>query len=721
MAKSKLDFDLPFKLKESTAEKLTKYKDFIFALSIVGILLVLLLPIPTFLLDFLLAVSITTSVIILMTSLLINRPLDLSIFPTLLLITAILRLSLNIASTRLILSKGHLGPAAAGHVIKAFGNFVMSGDLVIGVIVYVILTIINFIVITKGSGRIAEVAARFSLDSMPGKQMAIDADLSSGLIDETTAKQRRKELEDESTFFGSMDGANKFVRGDAIAGLLITIINLVAGIIMGIFEKNLSFSEAIHTYSFLTVGDGLVSQIPALIISLAAGLMVTKSGAVGATDKILFGQLSKYPNALALSSGLMICMAFIPGMPFFPFILIGSLTGFFSYTTSSTYKNKHKYPDRPEVYNSKSEVAKDHNSLDKSSESNITKENEEQAISSALQIDILKLELSYNLLPIINNNKQGHQLTEQIKALRKQLAKDMGFIIPSVRIQDNLQLSDNFYSIKVKDLKCAKGEVKADMYLVMNPTGKPIELKGETTVEPTFGLPAMWINESEKEEALNKNYTVVDVATVITTHLTEVIKENIIDLFSYSETQKLLDELGQRHSKLIADTIPDLISISGIQKILQNLLAEGISIRDLSTIMEAINEAARTSKSVRMITELVRTRLARQISFTHTNEEGYIPIIKLSPEREKVFTESLSQIGEEKQLSLPPSALQDFIEKFKVSYEKATNNGESIVLLVPASIRIHTRDIMERFYPSVAVISHNEVHPKSKIKTIDQV
>jgi flagellar biosynthesis protein FlhA len=720
MAEGELTSMLTLKLKGITAEKLARYKDFVFALSIVGILLVLLFPVPTFLLDFLLAISITTSVIILMTALLINRPLDLSIFPTLLLITAILRLSLNVASTRLILSRGHLGPDAAGQIIEAFGNFVMSGHLVIGIIVYIILTIINFIVITKGSGRIAEVAARFSLDSMPGKQMAIDADLSAGLIDEATAKHRRKELEDESTFFGSMDGANKFVRGDAVAGLLITIVNLIAGIVMGVVEKDLPFMKALHTYSVLTVGDGLVAQIPALVISLAAGLMVTKSGAIGSTDKILFAQLSKYPNALALSSSLMICMAFIPGMPFIPFILIGGLIGSCSYFISRDYSGRKKDSNTLEVYNSKKEVSKDLHAGENVNEIGVN-ENEEQAISAALQIDILKLELSYNLLPIINNNLQGYKLTEQIKALRKQLAKDMGFVIPSVRIQDNLQLSNNFYSIKVKDLECAKGEVRANMYMVMHPQGSKIELKGEETKEPTFGLPAMWVDESQKEEALDKDYTIVDVATVITTHLTEVIKENIIDLLSYSETQKLLDELGQKHSKLIADTIPDLVSISSVQRILQNLLAEGVSIRDLSTIMEAINECTRTTKSVRLITEFVRARLARQISYAHVNESGYLPIIKLSQEWEQAFSESLVAIGEDKQLSLAPSKLQEFIEKFKAVYDQLIGQGEIAIILVPANIRPYLREIIARFYPAVSVVSPNEIHPKIQIKTLNQI
>ncbi|MGB8274843.1 MAG: flagellar biosynthesis protein FlhA [Alphaproteobacteria bacterium] len=675
--------------------------DIMLALGVVAILAVLILPLPRWALDISLALSITFSVLILMTVLFIERPLDFSSFPTVLLIATMLRLALNLASTRLILSNGHEGTAAAGRVIQAFGHFVMGGNFVIGIIVFSILVIVNFIVITKGSGRIAEVSARFSLDAMPGKQMAIDADLSAGLINEADARSRRKALEDESTFFGAMDGAAKFVRGDAIAGLLITVINIVGGIIIGVAQMNVTFAQASHSYTLLTVGDGLVTQIPALIVSTAAGMLVSKAGTEGSADKALFGQLGGYPRALGMSASLMAVMGLLPGVPLFPFMLLSGITGFLAWTANSRQVVQEQQQRTDAEATSKVQPA-------------------DEPIANALSIDHVRLELGYALLALINNNK-GERLTDQIKALRRQLAREMGFVLPAVRIQDNMQLPSNTYVIRVKEIESARGDIRPNMLLVMDPRGDAIELAGEQTTEPTFGLPAMWVSEDQREEAQFRGYTVVDPATVITTHLTEVIKDNMAELLSYSETRKLMDELDADHQKLVADVIPQQISVGGVQRVLQNLLAERVSIRDLPTILEGVSEACGFTRNVTAITEHVRSRLARQISEANTNDQDYVPLISLSPPWEQAFAEALVGKGDDLQLSMPPSKLQDFINTVRQVFERQAMIGESPVLLTSPRIRPYVRSIVERFRPSTQVISQNEIHPKTRIKTLGQI
>jgi flagellar biosynthesis protein FlhA len=670
------------------------------ALCVVSILVVLILPMPTWLLDGSLALSITFSVLILMVSLFIQRPLEFSAFPTVLLIATMLRLALNLATTRLILSHGHEGTAAAGHVIQAFGGFVMSGNFVIGVIVFIILVVVNFVVITKGSGRIAEVAARFSLDSMPGKQMAIDADLSAGLIDEATARKRRTQLEDESNFFGAMDGASKFVRGDAVAGLIITFINVVAGIVIGVAQRGLSFGAATQAYTLLTVGDGLVTQIPALVVSTAAGMLVSKAGVSGSMDKALFGQLSAYPSALGLASALTLVLAMLPGIPMLPFLALSALTGGAAWRLTL----RHDAETRAAAEKESAAVAPP----------------KDEPIHTAMQIDQIRLELGYGLLALINN-EHGPKLTDQVRSLRRQIAGEMGFVMPSVRIQDNLQLSANTYVIRVKEIEVGRGDLRPNMLLVMDPRGEPINLPGETTVEPTFGLPALWTAESNREEATFRGYTVVEPQTVVTTHLTEVVKDAMAELLSYSETQKLLDELDKSHQKLIADMVPSQISAGGIQRVLQNLLAERISIRDLPSILEGISEACGYSRNVSVITEHVRARLARQISDAHTNESGFIPLITLSPAWEQAFAEAIVGQGEEKHLAMPPTRLQEFITSVRQTFERHAMGGEAPVLLTSPAIRPYVRSIIERFRPITAVMSQNEIHPKARIRTLGQI
>ncbi len=676
--------------------------DVIFAFGIIAILVVLILPMPPWLLDAALALSLTFSVLILMTVLFIEKPLELSSFPTILLVATMIRLALNLASTRLILAHGHEGNSAAGHVIEAFGSFVMGDNFVIGIIVFAILTIVNFVVITKGAGRIAEVAARFSLDAMPGKQMAIDADLSAGMIDEKEARFRRSQLEQESTFFGAMDGAAKFVRGDAIAGILIVFINVVAGIVIGMVQKDLSFDDASHFYTHLTIGDGLVTQIPALIVSIASGMLVSKAGVSGSAEKAVFAQLSNYPQALIMSAVLMAVLAVIPGIPALPFLIMAGTAGIFAYNTIETRKKTASTKATEEqAAIAKVPVA-------------------EEPISKALAIDNIRVELGYGLLPLVNNPEKG-RLTDQIKGLRRQLAEDMGFILPSVRIQDNLQLAANSYVVRIKEIEAGKGDIRPDMLLCMNPTGDKIELPGEVTREPTFGLPAMWISPDYREEAHFRGYTVVDPATVVTTHITEVIKDNMPDLLSYAETQKLLDELPKAHQKLVADVLPTKITVTGLQRVLQNLVSERISIRDLPTILEGVAEATGFTSNVTMITEHVRARLARQICDQNSNNAGILPLVTLSGEWEQAFAEALVGQGEEKQLAMAPSRLQQFIQSVRTVYEDMAMKGESPVLLTSPGIRPYVRSIIERFRPQTIVMSQNEIHPRAKIRTFAQI
>ncbi|MCC3306557.1 flagellar biosynthesis protein FlhA [Sneathiella sp. HT1-7] len=672
------------------------------ALGVVCILIVLILPMPSWLLDFSLAISITFSVVILMTCLFISKPLDFSSFPTVLLIATMLRLALNLASTRLILSEGHTGPDAAGHVIAAFGSFVMGGNFVIGIIVFSILVLVNFVVITKGSGRIAEVAARFSLDAMPGKQMAIDADLSAGMINEDTARTRRKELEDESGFFGSMDGASKFVRGDAIAGLLITFINIIGGIIIGVAQEGMSFAAAADSYTLLTVGDGLVSQVPALIVSVAAGLLVSRGGVVGSTDKALLGQLGGYPRALGVSSFLLVGLSLLPGVPMIPFLVLAGGIGYSAFVLNRRQEVKAVEEEQLLLENNKAAVPA------------------EEPISTALAIDDLRLELGYGLLSLINDN-EGYRLTDQIKALRRQIASEMGFVMPSVRILDNMQLPANNYLVRVKEVEAGAGDVRPNNLLIMDPQGQNIDLPGEETVEPTFGLPAVWVDTGQREEASFRGYTIVDPATVITTHLTEILKDHMPDLLSYAETQKLLDDLPSVNQKLIADLIPTHISVSGTQRILQNLLSERVSIRDLPTILEGISEATGYSQNINIITEHVRARLARQISAVNTAEDGYIPLITLTPQWEQNFANAIVGQGDDRQLSMAPSQLQEFIARVREVFETLASQGHNPVMLTSPAIRPYVRSIVERFRPSTVVMSQNEIHPKARLKTLAQV
>ncbi|GAB5349254.1 flagellar biosynthesis protein FlhA [Alteriqipengyuania sp. 357] len=686
----------------SFLDRIGANRDLALAIGVIGIIAMLILPMPAWLLDFGLAISITLSVMILMTSLFIEKPLQLSAFPTILLIATMLRLGLNLASTRLILGHGHEGPQAAGGVIGAFGQFLIGGETVIGLTIFIILVVINFVVITKGAGRIAEVAARFSLDAMPGKQMAIDADLGAGMISEEQARERRKELEAESGFFGAMDGASKFVKGDAIAGLLITVINVLVGLIVGVAIHGVAFGEAFTTYTLLTVGDGLVSQIPALIVSTAAGLLVSKGGMSGKTGNALGEQLGRYPKAFAMVSVLMGAFALLPGFPFVPFAFVSAASGYYGWWAS----RKHA----AQVAREKAEEA----------QAEIASAETEEPIANTIAIDAVRVELGYGLLPIIKGSAAEPRLDDQVRALRRQMASDYGFVLPAVRIIDNMALGAHDYRVFIRETEVAAGELRLDKLMVINPGGGDVGLPGDPAREPVFGLPALWINRELRDEAGLRNLTVVDCGTIVTTHLAELVKDNVAELLSYTETQKLLNEVHTEAEKLVADLVPAKISISGIQRILQNLLAEGVSIRDMPTILEAIAETAPLTQNLTQITEHVRSRLARQISAQQTRD-GAIPILTLSPDWDQQFAESIIGDGEDRHLAMAPSHLQRFISQVRELYDTLAANNEIPCILVNPTIRPFVRSIIERVRPSTVVLSQNEIHPRTRIRSVGSI
>ncbi|CAO5677997.1 MAG: Flagellar biosynthesis protein FlhA [Holosporales bacterium] len=720
---------MPFQsvFKNVNINQLSARTDLIFAFAFILVMAILIIPMPRFILDFCLALSITFSVLILMTALFIQKPLEFSAFPTVLLVATMIRLSLNVASTRLILSHGHEGTQAAGRVIEAFGHFVMGGNFVIGVIVFTILLIVNFIVITKGSSRIAEVSARFSLDAMPGKQMAIDSDLSAGLIDEVDARKRRKELESESNFFGAMDGSAKFVRGDAIAGLLITFINLIGGIIIGVAQQKMNFFDAAHSYLVLSVGDGLVTQVPALLVSTAAGMMVSKAGVEGSADKALFNQLSAYPAALGMSSLLSGFLALIPGLPLLPFFTLSLLTGVGAWFANQNYtirKQQEEYNKMMRDSERAANMGKSNASSGQPMSQNITStqpaENayKEINLSSISSIDAIRLELGYGLLPLLDGTAESNGLSDQIKALRQQMLSEIGIILPSVRLQDNLQLSQFAYSIKVKEIEAASGELRPNCWLIMDPEANPITLQGEDTIEPSFGLPAKWVNEKVKQEAEALSYTIVEPVMVLATHLAEVVKDNIGEILSYTDVQKILDNVNESYKKLLNDIVPINITVGGIQRVLQSLVNERVSIRDIGTILEGIAEATAFAKNTTTITEHVRYRLARQISFSHLDEHGMLSIITLSPEWEEAYQRSIVGDHDNRYIAMSPMESHAFMKNLSEEYDRLALMGEFPLLVTSAAIRPFVRSLTERVRPSIVVVSHNEIHPKCKIRNL---
>ena len=666
------------------------------ALGVMSLLAILVLPLPPFLLDCGLAISITSSVLILMVGLFIVRPLDFTSFPTLLLISTLLRLSLNVATTRLILSHGYEGPGAAGHVVAAFGGFLMGGDVLIGVIVFSILLIVNFMVITKGSGRIAEVAARFSLDAMPGKQMAIDSEMSSGSINDVEAKSRRRELEEESSFYGAMDGAAKFVRGDAIAGLIITVINIVGGLTIGVLRHGMPAGEAFTTFTTLTIGDGLVTQIPALLVSTAAGIVVTKGGIEGTADKAMVRQLGASPKAMAMAGATALLLSMLPGLPALPFLALAGLAG-----AGAWARRRAQASEAIAV-----------------AEGVKTIESVEPPITQALHMDTLRLELGFGLLGLASGD--GTRLTEQIRTLRKTFASEMGFILPPVRVQDNMHLTANGYCIRIKEIEAGKGELRPGMLLAINPAGGYPDVEGERAKEPAFGLPAVWISEVRRQQAVLKGCTVVDLASVLITHLTELVRTHLDELLSYSETQKLMEGLAKEHQRLVSDLVPSQITTGGVQRVLQGLLAERVSIRDLPTILEGVQEAcAGGARGIQPILAHVRVRLSRQISMANTGAGGYIPALTLSADWEAAFADAIVSQGDERQLAIAPSKLREFVQALRTAIEAV--GGEHPVVVCSSAIRPHVRMVVERSQPATVVLAQQEIHPKSRVRTLGTI
>lgn len=679
----------------------TRPREFVVAGGLIAILVVMVIPIPTFLLDILLSFSIMLSLIILMVSILMLSPLDFSVFPSLLLLVTLVRLSLNVASTRIILLHGNEGPGAAGQVIQSFGSFVVGGNYVVGAVIFIILVIINFIVITKGSVRTSEVAARFTLDAIPGKQMSIDADLNAGLITEEEARTRRRNLEREADFYGSMDGAIRFVRGDAIAGILITLINVVGGFAIGVFQQDMGIGDAAKVYTLLTIGDGLVTQLPALVVSTAAGLVVTRATTDKNLPNELIQQMTNNPAAFLIAGVVLFVFGLIPGLPHFPFFFMAFLAALVNYRL---FKNSRK---KEKIQKNKIEAEK--------------KIPAPERVESILPLDIMELEVGYELIPLVDADRNG-ELLDRIKSVRRQFALEMGFIVPPLHIRDNLQLKPSEYAILIKGVEVTRGSVMVGKFLAMSPGKTEQELSGVKTQEPTFGLPAIWINASAKQEAQVAGYTVVDPATVITTHIKETIKRNAHDLLGRQEVQALLDKFKETNPKVIEELIPNLMSLGKLQKVLQNLLKEQVSIRDLRTILETLADYAPKIDDQDMLTEYVRQALARPISKQYVAKDGSLSVLTLDKQVEEIIQGSIQKTDINSFLALEPTVAEKILLKIKEAVETVTPRTETVpVLLASPFVRIYLRRLTERFLPDLVVLSHNEVVSTVQIKTLKVV
>ena len=671
------------------------------AAGIVTILGVMVMPIPTVFLDLLLSFSITFALIVLMVAVFMLSPLEFSVFPSLLLIITLLRLSLNIASTRIILLNGDRGSSAAGQVIESFGSFVVGGNYVVGTVIFIILVMINFIVITKGSVRTSEVAARFTLDAIPGKQMSIDADLNAGLITEQDARTRRKNLEREADFYGSMDGAIRFVRGDAIAGILITLVNIIGGFAIGVFQQGMDASEAAQVYTLLTIGDGLVSQLPALVVSTAAGLVVTRA----VSDKNLPGELVKQlldqPYAFVIASGILFFFGLIPGLPHFPFLLMSLVAGFIAF---------YKMQDNEKVEQKQL--------LKKEADAKVPIP---EKVESILPLDVMELEVGYELIPLVDADRNG-ELLERIKSIRRQFALEMGFIVPPLHIRDNLQLKSNEYAVLIKGVDIARGSIMMGRILAMNPGTTDREIDGISTTEPTFGLPAVWVPSSKKQEAQMAGYTVVDPATVITTHIKETIKRHAHEIMGRQETQALLEKFKETNPKVVEELIPNALTLGKVQRVFQNLLREQISIRDLRTILEKLSDYASLSQDPDVLTEYVRQGLARPITKQYQSNDGTLSVMTLDRGIEDAIEGSIQRSEGGAFLALEPNVAERFLTRLKAMIENNTPNIEtSPVLLASPGLRMHIRKFTERFLPELVVISHSEVASSVQIKNLGVV
>jgi flagellar biosynthesis protein FlhA len=673
--------------------------DFLIAAGLIGILVVMVIPLPTTFLDLLLSLSISASILILLLSVYTLKPLDFSVFPSILLISTLYRLSLNVATTRRILMDGHMGVESAGSIIKSFGSFVVGGNYVVGAVVFLILVIVNFVVITKGAGRVAEVAARFTLDAMPGKQMSIDADLSAGLISEDEARKRRRSIEMEADFYGAMDGASKFVRGDAIASILITLINIFGGFAIGVFQRDLPAGMAAQSYTLLTIGDGLISQIPALIISTAAGIVVTRTSTGANLGRDIGQQIATNPKSLIVSSAVVSALGLLPGLPFFPFAVLGATLGAWAYSISAKQKRAEEMKRKMEM------------------DTSLRPQSEK--IESYLPLDTLELEVGYGLIPIVDSDQNG-ELLERITSIRKQFATDLGIIVPPLHIRDNLQLKQGEYAISIRGNRIAQGSLMPDHYMAMDPGGIADEIDGIKTVEPAFGLPALWINENQKDDAQLYGYTVVDLPTIIATHLTEIVRLNAFEFLGRQEAQNLIDQVKEVYPKLVEDLLGTgkLTNLGVVVRVLKNLLREQVPIRDLRTILETIADNCQHCPDPDLLTEHVRKSLSRTITKRLQGEGDDIPLISIDRDIENALAASIQQTDQGPQLIIDPTYAKQILESLNAQIENAVNSGYQATVLCSPAIRHHFRKLTERFFPHLSVVSHNEISTNVRINNI---
>jgi len=679
--------------------KLMQHSDLIVALGVLGILVVMILPIPAFLMDLFIVTNITVSICILLVSLYAGKPLDFSVFPTVLLFATLFRLALNIASIRLILVHGHEGTSAAGHIIETFGEFVVGGSYIVGAVVFILLVVINFVVITKGSGRVAEVAARFILDSMPGKQMSIDADLNAGLINEEQARERRKKVEQEADFYGAMDGASKFVRGDAIAGILITLINVIGGFAIGVFQKGLDLEKAAQLYTLMTIGDGLVTQIPSLIISTASGIIVTRSASGNNLSKEVAKQILMQPRAISITSGILFLMGIIPGLPAAPFFFLAIILATASWAVQSHEKG-----------------------LQEKKEKDIKKAAETQATETNVppEVDILELQVGYGLVNIVEGENKG-DLVDRIFGIRKEFAKDLGIVVPKVRIKDNLELQPNEYSILVKGISVGSGELMPGYVLAMDPGDVQEPIGGIETKEPVFGLSALWIPLSQKEKAQMAGYTVVDGSTVIATHLSEIIRTQAYELIGRQELQALIENIGKTHPKVVEELIPNVLPLGSVLKVCQSLLREQVPIRDMLTILETLANYGPTYKDPEVLTEFVRTALARTITHRLLGSSGELEVMHMQPKTEELLIRAYQKTESGVSLNLEAGFFEKLVSNIQKQIEETVFSNGAPVLLCHPLVRSSFKRMISRFIPNLTIISANEITNSAKVKFVATV
>ncbi len=681
-------------------QRFTKQGDFLLAGGVIMILFVMLVPLPTIFLDILLAFSISFSLVILITSMFMTSPLEFSIFPSVLLVTTLLRLALNVASTRLILLHGDEGTSAAGKVIQAFGEFVVGGNFAIGAVIFLILFILNKNVIVAGTTRIAEVAARFTLDAMPGKQMAIEADLNAGLIDEEQALKQRENLRREADFYGAMDGAGKFVSGDVNAGMFITFINIVGGFFIGVLQQDMNWMDAARTYTLLTIGDGLVSTIPSLITSTSAGIIVSRAAAEARMGEEFIGQLTNHPRALKLVSGVLLLFAIVPGMPTVAFLTLSCVL----YGVSVISERIKAETAEPEPKKKKGAAAPD----------------SPEEVQALLPLDLMELEVGYGLIPLVDEDQNGNLLA-RIRSIRRQFALDMGVIVPSLHLRDNLQLKPGEYVVQIKGNRVASAEIMIDHYLAMDPGDARHNIKGIETLEPAFNLPALWIPEAKKDEAVMAGYTVVDPSTVIATHLTEVFKQNLHEFLGRQEVQALLDNLSQRAPKVVEELVPGILTLGTVQKVLQNLVRENVSVRDLLSIVECLADYGHSIKDADQLTEFVRQRLSRTIIKPYLGPGNLLPIISLSPAIEGAFQESIKRTDQGSYLAMEPGLAHRIIQSINKAAEKGIVAEGQPVLLTSPLVRQHLAQLLARFLPTMPVISQAEIPADIRLESVAMV